>query len=97
MPIELDERGRALENEYFRQKEQELLEKMKAKIETEDATDLHMKCPKCEGSLYEATYEGIAIDVCNKCTGVWLDAGELAQLAVKDEGNSGWFSRFFGK
>lgn len=97
MPIELDERGRALENEYFRQKEQELLDKMKAKIETEDATDLHMKCPKCDGNLYEATYEGIAIDVCNKCTGVWLDAGELAQLAVKDEGNGGWFSRFFGK
>jgi len=96
MPIELDDRGRALENEYFRQKEQELLEKMKAKIETEDAKDLQLKCPKCGGSLYEATYENIAIDVCNRCTGVWLDAGELAQIAVKDEGKSGWLSRFFG-
>ena len=96
MPIELDDRGRALENEYFRQKEQELLDKMKAKIETEDAKDLHMKCPKCGGSLYEATYEGIAIDVCNKCTGVWLDAGELAQIAIKDEESKGWFGKLFG-
>ena len=95
MPIELDERGRALENEYFRRKEQELLEKMKSKIETEDAKDLHLKCPKCDGTLYEATYEGIAIDVCNSCTGVWLDAGELAQIAVQDEEKKGWFGRFF--
>ena len=96
MPIELDDRGRALENEYFRQKEQELLDKIKAKIEMEDAKDLHMKCPKCDGSLYEATYEGIAIDVCNKCTGVWLDAGELAQIAIKDEESKGWFGKLFG-
>ncbi|MGD9562533.1 MAG: zf-TFIIB domain-containing protein [Pyrinomonadaceae bacterium] len=96
MPIELDERGRALENEYFRRKEKELLEKMKAKIEVEDAKDLHLQCPKCDGSLYEAEYEKITVDVCNKCTGVWLDAGELAQVAVKEEESGGWFGRFFG-
>jgi hypothetical protein len=95
MPIELDDRGRALENEYFRQKEQELLEKMKAKI-AGDGADAHMKCPKCGGDLYETTYEGVAIDVCNKCTGVWLDAGELAQIAIKDEEGKGWFSKLFG-
>ena len=54
------------------------------------------RCPKCGGSLYEATYEGIAIDVCNKCTGVWLDAGELAQIAIKDEESKGWFGKLFG-
>ena len=96
MPIELDDRGRALENEYFRQKEQELLEKMKAKIAGDGATDAYMKCPKCGGDLYETTYEGVAIDVCNKCMGVWLDAGELAQIAIKDEEGKGWFSKLFG-
>lgn len=98
MPIELDDRGRALENEYFRNKERELLEKMKSKIESEDSTDLHLKCPKCDGTLFETAYENITIDVCNKCSGVWLDAGELAQVAVKEEdGGSGWFSNLFGK
>lgn len=96
MPIELDDRGRALENEYFRQKEKELIEKMKAKVESEDSKDLHLKCPKCDGALYEADYENIKIDVCNTCTGVWLDAGELAQIAVRDEGRMGWFERVFG-
>lgn len=96
MPIELDDRGRALENEYFHRKEQELLDKMKAKIRAEDAKKLEMNCPKCDGTLYETEYENITIDVCSKCTGVWLDAGELAQIAAKDEGGSGWFGRIFG-
>ena len=95
MPIELDERGRALENEYFHRKEKELLEKMKAKIEGEGATDLHVKCPKCDGTLYETEYENITVDVCDKCTGVWLDAGELAQIAAKEESGKGWFGGLF--
>ena len=96
MPIELDERGRALENEYFHRKEQELLAKMKERISGGDAKDAQMKCPRCDGELYESTYESVTIDVCNKCTGVWLDAGELAQLAVKDEEGKGWFGKLFG-
>ena len=90
MPIELDDRGRALENDYFRRKEAELLEKMRAKI-SEDARNLEIKCPKCDGSLHEANFENIVIDVCDKCNGVWLDAGELAQVTHKDEG--GFFSK----
>jgi Zn-finger nucleic acid-binding protein len=96
MPIELDERGRAMENEYFHRKEQELLEKMRAKIGGEDAKNAELQCPRCDGTLYETTYEEITIDVCNKCTGVWLDAGELAQVAAKeDESGKGWFGGFF--
>ena len=95
MPIELDDRGRALENEYFHRKEKELLEKMKAKIESEDAKNLDLKCPKCDGNLYEADYDNIKIDVCDRCTGVWLDAGELAQVAAKEEESGGWFGRLF--
>lgn len=90
----LEERGKALENEYFRRKERELIEKMKAKLETEEVKDLHVDCPKCDGHLFETEYEGIAIDVCDKCSGVWLDAGELAQVVDNNE-DSGWLSRFF--
>ena len=94
MPIELDDRGRALENEYFRNKERELLEKMKAKIESGEAKSLETKCPKCDGTLHEVNFENIKIDVCDKCHGVWLDAGELAQVTNMDEG--GWFGKIFG-
>ena len=93
MPIELDDRGRALENEYFRRKEQELLEKMKQKLNSEGSHATEMKCPRCDGTLVETDYENIAIDVCNKCMGVWLDEGEIAQIAAKEEETGGWFGK----
>lgn len=92
--VELEDRGRALEDEYFRRQEQELVAKMKAKLESEQKEASALSCPKCDGNLVESDFHGIKIDVCNKCHGVWLDAGELAQVTQKDA--DGWFSRLFG-
>lgn len=92
--ITLDDRGRALEDEYFRRKEQELIEKMKSKINEDGTKETSNQCPKCDGVLFETDYENIKIDVCNKCHGVWLDAGELTQITQKDSG--GWFGKIFG-
>ena len=95
MPIDLDDRGQALENEYFHRKEKELIEKMKAKMASEQSKSLELKCPKCDGTLHETDYEEVKIDVCDKCSGVWFDAGELAQVIDKDKSN-GWLSRLIG-
>ena len=95
MANDLEGRGDALENEYFHRKEQELIAKMKAKLEGESAKSLEIKCPKCDGTLIETDFEKIKIDVCDKCSGVWLDAGELTMIADKDE-ESGWFGKLFG-
>lgn len=94
MGSDLEERGKALENEYFHRKETELIEKMRKKILSESAVDIGLECPKCDGKLMESAYEDIKIDVCDTCSGVWLDAGELAQVVDKNE-NSGWLNRFF--
>lgn len=96
MPIDLDERGNALENEYFHRQEKELLEKMKAKLEAENAKEVTAKCPhkECACDMKEVDFENIKIDICEKCGGVWLDGGELAQLMKKEE-KGGWFSRLF--
>ncbi|MGB7068325.1 MAG: zf-TFIIB domain-containing protein [Pyrinomonadaceae bacterium] len=93
MSVDLEERGQALENEYFRRKERELIEKMKAKLEADGSKTVGVKCPKCDGTLVETDFQDIKIDICNECTGVWLDAGELAQIADKED-SSGWFSGF---
>ncbi len=95
MPIELDDRGRALENEYFQRQERELIEKMRAKLAAENVPATTLNCPKCDGNLVETDYENIKVDICNSCSGVWFDAGELAQIANKDKGG-GWFGRVFG-
>jgi uncharacterized protein len=40
-----------------------------------------MKCPVCqEPDLIMADRQGIEIDYCPKCRGVWLDRGELDKL-----------------
>lgn len=93
--VTMEDRAKALENEYFRRQEQELFEKMRAKLASEGKEATSLNCPKCDGKLVETSYENIQMDVCNKCHGVWLDAGELAQVLNKDEGGS-WLGRLFG-
>lgn len=40
-----------------------------------------MKCPNCkEVSLVMADRNGIEIDYCPECRGVWLDRGELDKI-----------------
>jgi len=47
-------------------------------------SDSELLCPSC-GSLMDDEYaEGIEIDVCLQCNGVWLDKNELDQLKAVD-------------
>jgi hypothetical protein len=93
----MDERRRGLEEEYFRRKDQEaierLREKMKVAEEAKAAGMSSMQCPRCDGSLKENKFEEVVIDTCDKCGGVWLDSGELEQLTRKESG--GWLSRLW--
>ena len=42
------------------------------------ATEL--TCPKCQGTMRNYERNGIQIDQCTECRGVWLDRGELERL-----------------
>ncbi len=94
-----DERKKAQEDEYFIKKEREQLAKLKAKhqAETESAAKetSSMKCPKCGEPLKERSFQKINIDQCPACHGIWLDAGELEQVAEKESG--GWLGKFWQK
>ena len=39
-----------------------------------------MKCPNCNISLVMTDQNGIEIDYCPECRGVWLDRGELDKI-----------------
>ena len=39
-----------------------------------------MKCPNCNETLVMADRQGIEIDYCPSCRGVWLDRGELDKI-----------------
>lgn len=43
-----------------------------------------MNCPRCENTtLDERDRDGVTIDVCKTCRGVWLDRGELEKLIAR--------------
>ncbi|MGE3858117.1 MAG: zf-TFIIB domain-containing protein [Dehalococcoidia bacterium] len=43
-----------------------------------------MNCPKCQVVMREREKDDLIIDVCPQCRGVWLDAGELEKLTVRE-------------
>ncbi len=46
-----------------------------------------MKCPTCpDATLVMADRQGIEIDYCPQCRGVWLDRGELDKLIERSAG-----------
>jgi uncharacterized protein len=54
-----------------------------------------MYCPVCrEVALVMADRQGIEVDYCPQCRGVWLDRGELDKIiervAVAQEGSTGY-------
>ena len=43
-------------------------------------------CPACRVDLVMSDRQGIEIDYCPKCRGVWLDRGELDKLIERSAG-----------
>ena len=39
-----------------------------------------MKCPTCAADLLMTDRQGVEIDYCPSCRGVWLDRGELDKI-----------------
>ena len=44
-----------------------------------------MKCPNCNETLVMADRQGVEIDYCPKCRGIWLDRGELDKLIQRSD------------
>jgi len=42
-----------------------------------------MNCPRCTSPMEELDRDGISIDRCTSCRGVWLDRGELERLTAR--------------
>jgi len=86
-----------LEEEYFRRKNKEAIEKLRERIKFAEAAKAagksSMRCPRCDGSLKETKVEEVLIDSCEKCGGVWLDSGELEKLTARE--STGWLSRLW--
>ena len=108
----MSEADRRREDDWFRRNEEKLLDaarQAREKREHERASrekdeerrrlkDLHfMRCPKCGHEMKETALEGILVDQCTFCEGLYFDAGELGQLLLKrDEDRKGFLRRILG-
>lgn len=50
---------------------------------TKNKLEPRMKCPKCTVTLLLAERQGVEIDYCPECRGIWLDRGELDKIIEK--------------
>jgi len=41
----------------------------------------NIACVKCNSILDRATFEGLEVDLCPRCGGLWLDRGEITRAA----------------
>ena len=44
-----------------------------------------MKCPHCNVTLLMTDKQGVEIDYCPDCRGIWLDRGELEKIIERSE------------
>lgn len=49
-------------------------------------SDSKLVCPGCGGIMDIERPAGVEVEVCLSCKGLWLDAGELEQLAQQEPG-----------
>jgi len=42
--------------------------------------EINLSCPADHSAMVALSYKGIAIDICRRCSGIWLDGGELEQI-----------------
>jgi hypothetical protein len=106
MPDEKDRFGdkmrdaeKAHEDQYFAKRDRALLQKLKADVKGQQRPTLgeagSMLCPKCGERLVTKEHLQVTIDECPACQGIWLDKGELEQLAHRE--NAGWLARYLGR
>ncbi len=44
-----------------------------------------MNCPQCSVALVMSDRQGVEIDYCPQCRGVWLDRGELDKIIERSD------------
>lgn len=100
------------EDEWFARHEKELLEAIRREREKRirekmeqieeqkrrELKELHwMKCPKCGNDMVEIELEGIHVDQCTVCEGIFFDRGELEMLFLqREEQKRPFFRRLLG-
>lgn len=105
MKDDLKNQGYSKEDEYFYQKDRELIARLREQAEAKRAKlvsenkkeEYWMRCPKCGSALREEKYAGVVlVDRCSSkdCGGIFFDGGEL-EIVMKAK--APLLKRIFGR
>ena len=87
----IDDKPSRNEDEYFVRLDADLMKERRAKLDEErrkqERSVHYNKCPKCGCDLEEREHNGVKIDQCSECDGIWLDKGELELIEEIDRRN----------
>jgi uncharacterized protein len=79
--MSMDEKPSRNEHEYFVRRNAEIVKERRARLDEErrrlERSSHLNKCPRCGIDLEERDHNGVKIDQCGSCGGMWLDKGEL--------------------
>ena len=79
------------EDEYFARRDAEWIKQRRAELDKQEAAAARAsgapKCPRCSGPLTEREFQNVKLDVCDRCKGVWFDAGELEMVLLLKRGD----------
>jgi uncharacterized protein len=74
------------EDEYFARRDAEWVKQRRAELDKQESDSAKAagapKCPRCQSPLTERQFQTVKLDACEKCKGVWFDAGELEMVML---------------
>jgi uncharacterized protein len=76
------------EDEYFAKRDAEWVKARRAELDAQAAAAAKViKCPRCGTALVERDFKSVKLDSCERCKGVWFDAGELEMIILLKRGD----------
>ncbi|HZK78526.1 MAG TPA: zf-TFIIB domain-containing protein [Gemmatimonadaceae bacterium] len=95
-----DEKPSRNEDEYFVKRDAEFIRERRERLDEErrrlERTSHYNKCPRCGIDLVERDHNGVKIDQCATCGGMWLDRGELEIIEESDRHAPGFIHNLIG-
>lgn len=74
------------EDEYFAKRDAEWIRERRAELDRQQAAAAKagagLTCPRCGNKLTEREFQNVKLDACDRCKGVWFDAGELEMIML---------------
>ena len=79
------------EDDYFAKRDAEWVKARRAELDRQENAAANaaksLKCPRCGNGLTEREFQSVKLDACDKCKGVWFDAGELEMVMLLKRGD----------